>query len=181
TDEVAAELDVGALPSAVRLPRRRQPGLRPEAPHQPVHLQQQQVLQVRLLRSPVHAVAAAVHVQPHVVQRHLLQEPKPSAAAAAAFVSGDGGALERPVQHRPVELRRRRRRERHEVHPRRLVGGVEVVAVEVLLAPPPLRRRRRLQPRPHRVRRQLRGNVRALLRHRHRHHRHHHHHRRRRA
>uniref|UniRef100_A0A0A9B0D6 Uncharacterized protein n=1 Tax=Arundo donax TaxID=35708 RepID=A0A0A9B0D6_ARUDO len=40
-DEVAPKLDVGALPAAVGLPRRRQPRLSPEAPDQLVHVQQQ--------------------------------------------------------------------------------------------------------------------------------------------
>lgn len=173
TDEVAPELAVRLLPAAVGGSGRRQPRLGAEAPDEAVHVQQQQVLEVRLLRAPVRHVA--VGVQAHVVQGHLLQERRtPGCGGAAPHRLLLLLALERPVEHHPVELllavvllvlrRSRGARRRHEVHPRGLVGGVEVLVEQ--LAPPPLRRsaRRRLQPRPHRVRRQLRRDVGALLR-----------------
>ncbi|BAS77448.1 Os02g0195533, partial [Oryza sativa Japonica Group] len=134
TDEVSPELDAGALPPAVGRPGRRKAGLRAEAPHEAVDVEEEQVLQVGLLGLPVHGA----RLQPHVVQRRLRQE---RAAARGDGAGAGAGAPEVAVEHEPVERVAPRGRDgareeppRHERHPGGLVGGGEVAVAVVVVA-----------------------------------------------
>ena len=101
TNEVSSELEVRALPPAVGSPRRRQAGLLAEAPDEAVGVQEEQVLQVGLLGSPVEAG----RLQPHVVQGHLREERPRRGPGARRGASGGcgGGSTELAVEHEPVE------------------------------------------------------------------------------
>ena len=101
TNEVSPELEVRALPPAVGSPRRRQAGLLAEAPDEAVDVQEEQVLQVGLLGSPVEAG----RLQPHVVQGHLREERPRRGPGARRGASGGcgGGSTELAVEHEPVE------------------------------------------------------------------------------
>ena len=69
TYKMTPKLAIWGFPPPIWLPRCWQTGRLPKAPNQVIHIQHQQVLQIRLLCSPMHWIWS----QFHSMQRHFLE------------------------------------------------------------------------------------------------------------
>lgn len=134
---MAAELPVRRLPAAVGVPDGRQASLLAEGPGEAVGVEVEQVLEVGLLRPPVHGGEAAVAVEADVVQGRRRQQPLGARGLAGATVR-PVAARQAAVQRQPVELGPAAAAEpaREEGHPRGLLRRGQVRQAVVV---PPLR------------------------------------------
>lgn len=141
---MAAELAARCLPAAVGVPDGGQAGLLAEGPGEAVGVEVEQVLEVGLLRLPVHGggraggEAVVVAVEADVVQGRQRQQ-LPRARLAAGAIVRPAAAREAPVERQPVELgpgAAAAEPAREERHPRGLLRRGEVRQAVVV---PPLR------------------------------------------
>jgi len=141
---MATELAVWRLPAAVGIPDGGQASLLAEGPGEAVGVEVEQVLEVGLLRLPVHGggraggeVVVVVAVEADVVQGRRRQQ-LPRARPAAGVIVRPAAAREAAVERQPVELGPGAAVEpaREERHPRGLLRRGEVRQAVVV---PPLR------------------------------------------
>lgn len=142
---MAAELAARCLPAAVGVPDGGQAGLLAEGPGEAVGVEVEQVLEVGLLRLPVHGggraggeVVVVVAVEADVMQGRRRQQ-LPRARLAAGAIVRPAAAREAPVERQPVELgpgAAAAEPAREERHPRGLLRRGEVRQAVVV---PPLR------------------------------------------
>lgn len=139
---MATELAARRLPAAVGVPDGGQASLLAEGPGEAVGVEVEQVLEVGLLRLPVHGggraggeVVVVVAVEADVVQGRRRQQ-LPRARSAAGVIVRPAAAREAAVERQPVELGPGPEPARKERHPRGLLRRGEVRQAVVV---PPLR------------------------------------------